>query len=55
MGLERGISLASFVGLLKAVGLWGATERDAGWDGQKGLTVELGGGRKGEASSGYAI
>ena len=34
---------------------WGAKELDAGLDGRKGLTVGLDGGRKGEASSGYAI
>ena len=38
-------------GEYKAVGLWGATELDAGWDGRKGLTVGLDGDIKGEASS----
>ena len=42
-------------GEYKAAGFWGAKELDAGLDGRKGLTVGLDGGRKGEASSGYAI
>ena len=42
-------------GEYKAVGFWGAKELDTGLDGRKGLTVELDGGRKGEASSGYTI
>ena len=60
MDLGRGISLVSFGGTTvdgeyKAVGFWGAKELDAGSEGWKGLTVGLDGGRKGEASSGYAI